>query len=177
MKSKIVLQVSLVIIAFVSAFNSEVQAESPVPQFKDYPVTERFTGKNAPVKLTRENRVFRTRLRKAAKEKPNFAGRYIHTAWGCGMECLMDGVIDAKTGKVYGVPFSICCWGTDYDDDFEPIEYRIDSRLIIYTGARNEKKGDAGKHYYMFDGRRFVHLMSQIGVLPKRTHPIDTDLE
>ncbi|HEU4872788.1 MAG TPA: hypothetical protein VFT44_06795 [Pyrinomonadaceae bacterium] len=78
----------------------DVQSQSRVPQFKDYPVTESYMGKTAPVVLTRDDRMFRTRLKEASKEKPNFAGRYILTAWGCGTTCLMGGVIDAKTGKV-----------------------------------------------------------------------------
>jgi hypothetical protein len=131
-----------------------------VPQFKDYAVNEIYKGKSARPILDRDSRAFRTRLRSAAKEKPNFAGRYIVTAWGCGTSCLIGAVIDAKTGRVYWFPESLCCWGYDIDDDFRPIEYRLNSRLIIFSGARGEKEGDNGTHFYKFDNGRFVHLRS-----------------
>lgn len=167
-------KISIIIIIFF-LFGSDIHADQQIgnqyPQFQDYPVKEQFKGKNAPIKLTPESRVFETRLRKAAKEKPNFAGHYILSTWGCGMECVMGGVIDAKTGNVYPLPFSICCWGSEYDDNFEPIDFRKDSNLVVFTGARNMAESDAGNHYYIFDGEKFVHLMSRIGDLPKREIP------
>jgi len=53
-----------------------------------------------------------------------------------------------------------CCWGFDTDDKFNPIEFRPDSRLIVFSGLRNEKDGDDGTHFYRFDDGRFVHLRS-----------------
>lgn len=82
----------------------------------------------------------------------------------------MGAIIDANTGIVYWIPFTLCCWA-DYESyNFDPIDFRPDSKLIIFTGARDEKKGDAGKHYYFFDGEKFVHLMSR-GDFPKREIP------
>ncbi len=148
-------------VAFALALLAEsAVAQSRVPQFKDFPASEAYTGKNAPLVLTREDRMFRTRLREAAREKPNFAGHYILTAWGCGTSCLMGAVIDAKTGKVYWWHFSICCWGHDVDENFEPIEFRLNSKLIVFSGARSEKEGDNGAHFYKFENGRFVHLRS-----------------
>ena len=137
----------------------DVQSQSRVPQFKDYPVRETYTGKTAPVVLMRNDRRWRTVLREASKEKPNFAGRYILTAWGCGTSCLMGAVIDAKTGKVYWWGFSICCWD-EVGDNFRPIEFRLDSKLIVFSGVRNEKDHDNGAHFYKFENGRFVHLRS-----------------
>lgn len=119
-------------------------------------------GKTAPVVLTRDDRMFRTRLKEASKEKPNFAGRYILTAWGCGTTCLMGAVIDAKTGKVYWWGFSICCWSSEVDGNFRPIEFRLNSKLIVFSGARNEKNDDSGAHFYKFENGRFVHLRSAL---------------
>lgn len=139
---------------------SSAPAQSNVPQFKDYPATI-YKGPNAPVVLTRNDLNFKTRLREAAKtKKPNFAGHYILTTWGCGTECLMGAIIDARTGKVYWWDFSLCCWGFDNDEDFKPIEFRPDSRLIVFSGMRNEKDGDNAAHFYHFDGRKFVHIRS-----------------
>lgn len=83
-------------------------AQTRTPQFKDFPPNREYAGKNAPVIITAEDRLYRTRLREAAQEKPNFAGHYILTAWGCGAGCLMGAVIDANTGKVHWFPHTIC---------------------------------------------------------------------
>lgn len=178
-KSKWMTRYALIMMAVAFSFYSDIQAEiqtaDPIPRFEDYPAKEVFTGKNAPIKLSRETRFFRTRLRKASKRNPDFAGRYILATWGCGNQCRMGAVIDPKTGKIYPIPFTICCWGDDYGLDFKAIEYRIDSKLIIFTGARDEKVGDEGKHFYIFDGKKFVHLLSKIGDLPKGGIPEDTD--
>ena len=143
-------------------FPGTLKAQSPVPRFKEYSAGEVYKGPTAPLLLTHDDLTFKTRLRWAAKnQKPNFAGHYILTSFGCGSECVMGAVIDAKTGKVYWWNFSICCWGTDTDDKFNPIEFRPDSRLIVFSGLRNEKDGDYGGHFYRFDDSgRFVHIRS-----------------
>ncbi len=74
---------------------------------------------------------------------------YVLTAWGCGAECLTGTAIDAKTGKVYWIPFSICRWR---DDVNKPIDFRIDSRLVVFTGSRNEK--GQGVYYYKFENNQ-----------------------
>jgi hypothetical protein len=112
-------------------------AQSNVPRFKDYPAGETYKGPNAKLVLSGEDRTFRTRLQQAAKQKPNFAGHYIVAAWGCGAGCVMGAAIDAKTGKVHRWDFTICCWPADVDDKFKPIEYRLDSRLIVFSGLLN----------------------------------------
>ncbi|HAF21422.1 MAG TPA: hypothetical protein DCK93_00685, partial [Blastocatellia bacterium] len=80
----------------------DVLAQANLPHFKDYPASEMYKGATAPLVLTRADQTFKTRLRWAAKnQKPNFAGHYILTSWGCGAECVMGAVIDARTGKAY----------------------------------------------------------------------------
>lgn len=137
--------------------NEAVSAQKKTPRFKDYSVNEIYKGKNAPLNLTHDNKTFRARLKWAVdNQKPNFAGHYILTTWGCGTSCIMGAVIDAKTGKVSWWNFSICCWYGDED----MIEFRSDSKLIVFFGVRNEKDGDYGAHYYKFENGRFVHLQS-----------------
>jgi len=51
------------------------------PRFSDYPAIGKYNGKNAPLVLKKDDREFRTRLRFAARQAPNFAGHYILTAW------------------------------------------------------------------------------------------------
>lgn len=147
------------ILAFVSSF---AFGQAKVPKFNDYPVKIARVKKNAPIKLTKGDMSFRTRLRWAAKNmKPNFAGHYILTEWGCGMACR-GGVIDALTGRVYRWGFSICCWNLDFhqDEKFEPIDIRLGSRLIVFTGIRNENETDDQRdfHYYKFVRNKFIYL-------------------
>jgi hypothetical protein len=144
---------AILTLIIIASLTECVLAQKRALRFTDYPVREQFTGKNAPLVLTRKDRAYRTRLSEAAKEKPNFAGRYILAAWGCGTECLMGTLIDARTGRVYWIPFTVCCWGTDVDNNFRAIEFRPDSRLIIFTGARNEEGN--GTYFYKFENNRF----------------------
>jgi hypothetical protein len=128
-----------------------------IPQFAAYPASPTYRGKNAEPRLsTQEARTFRTRLREAAKETPNFAGRYILTTWGCGSSCVMGAVIDAQSGQVTFLPATVSGWGA-VDAEFRPVEARLTSRLIVLSGLLDEK-GEMGSHYFVFDGRSFTHL-------------------
>ena len=147
----------LLILPCATAFS-----QKRIPQFKDYPARGEYRGKNAPVIITRNDRMFRSVLRESAREKPDFAGHYILAAWGCGASCLMGAVIDANTGRVYWLPFTICCWGNvDRDVNFKPIEFRPNSRLVVFTGLRNEAMENYGPHFYEFDGKRFKFIRSR----------------
>lgn len=66
-----------------TSFAAESQELGSTPQFKDYPVSELFIGKPAPVNLDSHPgaRRFRTVLREAAKRGPNFAGHLTVVMW------------------------------------------------------------------------------------------------
>ena len=132
-------------------------ARNGIPQFKDYPVKAIYRGKNAPLLLTRDARTFKTRLREALKGKPNFAGHFIVTTWGCGTGCQVGAVIDARTGKVFWFPFPV---GQNYevDEDFRPVEFRLNSQLIIFSGFRVDTDEEAGARFYKFENGRFKFL-------------------
>ena len=138
---------------------SVVQAQKP-PRFTDYPVSESFTGKTAPLVLSRDARTYRTRLNEAARQKPNFAGHFIVATWGCGTECIMGAIIDAGTGRVFMLPTTLCCWGANVDEKFNPVEFRPNSKLIILSGARNEKEGDLATRFYKFENNRLILIRS-----------------
>jgi hypothetical protein len=56
--------------------------------FKQFPVQSVYTGKRVPPNVaTRWARQYRTRTTEAGKQKPNFAGHYVITEWGCGTGC------------------------------------------------------------------------------------------
>jgi len=131
--------------------------DEATPQFRNYPSETPRLRKGASLRLTDSfARAYRTRLLGAAKLPPNFAGAYRLTQWGCGTTCLMGAVINLKSGRVFPLPFTICCSPVN-GENFHPIAFRPDSRLIVFTGLRNEKGAD-GAHYYTFDGHRFKFL-------------------
>lgn len=122
--------------------------------FASHPVAERYAGPNAtPVLKSKQDREFRTRLREAAKQTPNFAGHYIVTTFGCGSSCVMGAAIDARSGLVTWLPFTICCWE---DARSEPVEFRPDSALMIVRGMRNEQ--ERGTFYYLLQKGRLRQI-------------------
>ena len=80
---------------YLALFNQN--APSGVPKFEDYRNIEEWSGPNAEPKIvTRAERMFRTRLREAARQAPNFAGHYRFTTWGCGSNCVQGAMVDLK---------------------------------------------------------------------------------
>lgn len=151
------LRITLLVVLLV-ALAASAFGQTSTPQFREFRAKGKYSGKNARVILTREDRMFRTVLRSQAREKPNFAGHYILGAWGCGTGCLMGAVIDANTGKVFWFPATICCWSEiERDPNFSPIQFRLDSRLVVFTGSMNET-GDLGTHYFEFGKAGFKHI-------------------
>lgn len=138
-------------------FSHLSEAQNGIPRFKDYPVKTVYRGKNAPLLLTGDARTFKTRLREALKGKPNFAGHYIVTTWGCGTGCQVGAMIDARTGKVYYLPFPVA-QTYEVDEDFRPVEFRLNSKLIIFSGFRVDTDEDAGARFYKFENGRFKFL-------------------
>jgi hypothetical protein len=124
------------------------------PKFSDFPA-EVYTGKVAkPILDTADKRNFRTRINEAAKGKPDFAGHFIMVKWGCGASCLGGAVLDAETGAVEFLPWSVCC---SSNFDLEPLDYHANSRLLIANGMLNEEEPDTA-HHFEFDGSQFKPL-------------------
>ena len=131
-----------------------------LPRYEDFPAGPAYAGRNRLV-LKGDDVHWRTRLRWTLSQKPDFAGHYVLASWGCGAECVMGAAVDVRTGAVVWLPGSLCCWYSDEQatpDDVEPLRYRLDSRLLVLTGRRDERDGDAGTHFYAIEGTRFVHL-------------------
>ena len=68
----------------------------------------------------------------------------------------MPDIVSVKTGKVVTIPFSISGW-REYHDNFDPVEVKSDSRLIVFLGARNEKL-PLGLHYYVLEKGKLKFL-------------------
>lgn len=106
-----------------------------------------------------DTRRFRTVLREALAEGVDFAGHYIIASWGCGTSCLVNAIIDARTGNVYwpkqlGVIYSL------FD---EPINYRADSRLLVLSVPTSEKGDVRRDSYYEWKGHRLRLLRTVQG--------------
>jgi len=75
---------------------------------------------------------------------PNFAGHYFVIRWGCGSECLMMAIVDARTGKVYDPPFTGA--GSELYVPMDPlsdreIDFQRDSSLMVFrNGCKNGAK-------------------------------------
>jgi hypothetical protein len=130
------------------------------PRFADFPASNLYRGKAAqPILDTRDKREYRTRLREGmADAKPNLAGKFVVVTWGCGTACVLGAFVDASTGRVTMLPFSLSGWREAFDE-FEPVDTRAESRLVVFSGMRGEE-GVNGRHYYVFDNGKLKHLES-----------------
>jgi hypothetical protein len=103
---------------------------SPTPQFEQYKVNRIYKGKPAlPILRTPDDHLYRTRIRKGAKERPNFAGHYTGIMLGCGTECASFLIVDAVSGRVFShAQQEYTCGPT----------FKVESRLLttdVCTGA------------------------------------------
>jgi hypothetical protein len=147
------LRASLLFAAFLTTGASfAICADSP--RFDNYPAAVEVVKKPAQVRISdAQSRLYRTQLREASRHAPNFAGHYVLATWGCGASCVMAAAIDAKTGAVTRLPFTVSNWPLDVT---EPLDYKADSRLLIVRGSRNEKRN--GIYYYEFVQHNFKLL-------------------
>ncbi len=135
-------------------------ATAQAPRFEDYPARITAPARNAPAVIaTAEERRYRTRIRAAAAQRPDFAGAYVMAIWGCGTDCVWGAAVDTRSGRVTFLPAVICCIFAAGDAYADKVEYRGDSRLMILTGMRDEAESDLGRHYYRLEGGRFVHML------------------
>ncbi|HYM00606.1 MAG TPA: hypothetical protein VEZ90_16745 [Blastocatellia bacterium] len=148
------------------------QAIAAKPQglrYEDYPAGKALAGKPAPVKLTTPKaRKYRTELREGAAKGPNFAGHYAVVSWGCGSSCVQFAIVDSATGDVFFPSFYVAV-GVSSDEDAdhtpEPVQYKLESKLLVVTGNLNEAE-NGGIYYYKWDNNRLT-LVKQ-SPLPKQ---------
>jgi hypothetical protein len=136
-----------------------------LPSFDEYKVSEVYNGKPAAPKLTTFlAREYRAQIKDAAEKGLNFAGKYAIAQWGCGSSCIQMVVIDEQTGDVYRGPFLTLNFvpglffadgSRSSSDDFEPLAFRKDSRLLAVRGCPEEEMNRCAEFYYEWDKRRF----------------------
>jgi hypothetical protein len=140
-----------------------------LPKFEDFLVTEAWTGPPAVVKLTsHEEHLFKTSLREAAKQPPNFAGHFRFVPWGCGTFCSGGAVIDLKTGEVVQPPLAKRVLGEEHwifcVSMFKNggTEYRRESSLfVLRCGGKSDQDGNntPDTYYFNFIGGQFRQLV------------------
>lgn len=144
----------------IALLNTGVAAVDTAPQFEKYKVPPSAIAKPASVRLDShpKARTFRTVLRDGAKEGPNFAGHFTIVKWGCGTACISVGVVDALSGEVY---FPRQLQPLAYQavtDETPPLQYRLDSRLLVVAGSPMDREGNEGIYLYVWSGRRLKEV-------------------
>jgi len=129
-----------------------VPAVAP-PRFDDFLVPE-MSSRSADLDTTRDSTAkrFRTVLRSALKDGPNFAGHYSIATWGCGTQCLSYAVIDAATVQL--VP------GTGLDFDCHEVEFKKNSSLVIERPLKESGApcGDTSTEAFTWTGTAFQRI-------------------
>ncbi|MES2113879.1 MAG: hypothetical protein V4578_01955 [Pseudomonadota bacterium] len=147
---------SLIIIVAAALLSASAQGRAAEPVFQQFPVAQHFAGRSAPLRLMHpRDREFRTALTAAARQPVNFAGHYVLTTLGCGASCILVAAIDARTGTVAWLPFTLCCWDIAVT---EPVQFKLDSDLIVLRGQRDEA-GAAGPHYWRLKEGQFTEAL------------------
>lgn len=130
-------------------------AKGIVPQFTDYPVKV-YAGKTSQLDLSDDSaRLFRTRLRDALKEKPNFAGEYVITMWGCGASCRTYAFINKRTGKLLEDGF-----GSEGSQE-DVVASKASSRLLVTQEENMNSNWDVESitiRFYLFEKNKFKLL-------------------
>src|SRR5664279_1289409 len=145
------LGVLVLLAASTAAAQAKAATSRSAPAFRDYPVSEIYRRQPAPPALaTAGQRRYESRIssgvlkgegvwngswRNPIKTSgPNFAGHYFVIRWGCGSNCLMMAIVDAKTGTVYDPPLSGA--GTEFYVNMDmlgdgEIDFKPQSSLMV----------------------------------------------
>jgi hypothetical protein len=153
------------IAALCAAPQAHGKAKERVPRFADYPVTKLSHIRVAKPKVPKNwDEDPRLRLQDTVghlNSRTNFAGRYFVAVVGCGSTCAWGAIVHPKTGRIVPLP-SVSSWFETHDK-FEGIDFHPNSRMIVLSGAREEKKEDMGRHFYVLDNGklRFLKTIKQ----------------
>jgi hypothetical protein len=152
-----------------AALVADAQPPTKRPSFEDYPVPRDWSGKAAPLNLALPSeRMFKTRLSKAASEPPNFADHFRFTSWGCGSNCAAGAFVDLETGRVVPPPLTagatgwdrwMFCWSAFQGAG---VWTRPDSRLLIVRCGKTfiERLDDVvpDTYYFVWEDSRFKQV-------------------
>jgi hypothetical protein len=149
---------------------SQQTNERPLPRFESYPAIEKFRGKKAQLVLERGH-PFRTRMREVYSHEPNFAGHYILGSWGCGAPCQTVIIFDANTGReIDGIRVSAWAGSATFPCSIdEPLDYRLNSRLLIVYGSLDDQK--TGIYYFVMGSKGLKLIKSIEDIEQLKKHP------
>lgn len=164
----------IILTAVILTVSSAGFAQSKAPEFSQYRAkVEKRSNIVVNLKSHRDANRFRTNLRNAAKAGINFAGHFVLTSWGCGTNCSVGAIIDARNGKVFfpneleGAGYGYC----ELPDDNEQFVYNADSRLLVLSGFKggdlNLEKAPCGIYYYEWTGTK----LRKVGFVKKQRMP------
>lgn len=144
-----------------------------IPRFEDHRVPTPLPARKGSAFIGRAGQYdrdetaahFHSRIWKAAKHGPDFAGHYAIVGISCGSGCQNSWIVDVQTGKIYNTPFvgaSLCLYGFDVP----LLSYSLDSSLLLVTGSleipdgKSFTDGPCGKYYYHWDQNRLKLIHS-----------------
>ena len=149
----------LAALAFCTTAQARDKTPNRAPRFADYPVTKLLHIRVAKPRVPRnwhEDPRLRLLDTVGSDRRANFAGHYFAAVWGCGTACVTGAIVEARTGRIIPLP-TVSSW-LDVHDKFEGIEFRHNSRLLVLSGQRSEKKGDMGQHFYVLENGKLRFL-------------------
>jgi hypothetical protein len=151
MKNSVGRALLLVLVTTATVIGQAGSQESHSYPFARFPVHRLYRGKPAQPKLTTPTqREFRTVLRNGAKKGPNFAGQFTVVEWGCGSNCVVFAVIDARTGKVFDNDMPLI------NDEYPcGLSYRVESTLFVVEKS-STPDGTCQPELYNWVGSAFV---------------------
>lgn len=120
---------------------------SEYPRFKDYAVSEIYSGPTAPLDTSGDTaKTYKTRLREALTEGKIFAaGEYTLAGWGCGTSCFYELFVNKRTGQVVED-------GIGGESGERIVGLDIHSRLIITEGPElNDKYEKVGYDAFFYE--------------------------
>jgi hypothetical protein len=110
----------------------------PANLFAAYLAAATYEGRHAPPDLSKpQNYNFRTRIRAASREEPNFAGRWVLASWGCGTGCSDGRLVNVATGAVLPLPDAVITEPLP-EPTMDVFVYKRDSRLLVVNGHDGE---------------------------------------
>jgi len=116
---------SVTVLFLESEFFGQLDSSSSqsAPAFHEFPAQgeSNLVVKDVDLSSHSKARSFRTRLREAIGQKPDFAAHYRIVAWGAGTMAQTTALVDARDGKVYFAPFT----------SMLGVDHRPNSRLLI----------------------------------------------
>jgi len=167
----------LLLFLAVASPNTPQTTKDRVPSFEDYPVP--FVGKPGAndVSVGRFDHYpstaayWREVSKEAMKNGPNFAGRYVVVAAGCGSGCSYQHIVDSRTGRIqYELPFTLVMGNERHGLLDVNVQNRPESSLLVIYGCQMwylrgtgyEVDGEWGTFYYNWTGKQLLLLHKRL---------------